>query len=78
MDSFEFVQIPVAIVLGFGISEILAGWGHQLRHRHEHPLFVRLATTACSRDQWIGWSVNWAVLLILLAVIVPDLAPTNP
>ena len=35
MDSFEFVQIPISIVLGFAISEILAGWGHQLRRRNE-------------------------------------------
>jgi hypothetical protein len=197
LDSFEFVQIPVAIVLGFGISEILAGWGHQLRHRHEQPfsglqvvasayvlmwafrylwiqwssrpevwdyaayllsvtpavvialaahsirfdpsieerdnesryersrqpvcwllaalptlmavrllyifgfqksdapiptdgllllpgglllttlVFVRLATTTRPRDQWIGWLVNWAVLLTLLALMVPQLAPTN-
>jgi hypothetical protein len=191
LDSFEFVQIPVAIVLGFGISEILAGWGHQLRHREEQPfsglqllgsayvlmwafrylwvqwasqpeiwdyaayllsvapavvialaahsirfdpsirardgkspyersrkpvcwllallpgllvvrllyilgfsqppstgaaivpgalllttlVFVRLATTDRSRDQWIGWSINWAVLLMLLALVVPNLAP---
>jgi hypothetical protein len=195
MDSFEFVQIPIAIVLGFGISEILAGWGHQLRHRHEQPLsglqllasgyvlmwafrylwiqwssqpevwdyaayllsvapavlialaahsirfdpdiqqraehspyersrqpvcwllallpvllvvrliyifgldvrppspgaaflpiglllttlvFVRLATTDRLREQWIGWCINWAVLLVLLALIVPSLAPSNP
>jgi hypothetical protein len=196
MDSFEFVQIPVAIVLGFGISEILAGWGHQLRHRREQPLsglqllasgyvmmwafrylwiqwssqpevwdyaayllsvapavlialaahsirfdlgsqqraeqspyersrqpvcwllallpvllavrliyilgldsrppsssaailvpiglllttlvFVRLATTDRLREQWIGWCINWAVLLVLLALVVPSLAPANP
>jgi hypothetical protein len=193
LDSFEFVQIPVAIVLGFGISEILAGWGHQLRHRHEQPfsglqllgsayvlmwafrylwiqwssqpevwdyaayllsvapavvialaahsirfdpsiqeraekspyeqsrqpvcwllallpvllvvrlfyllgfqpppatamaivpgalllttlVFVRLATTDRSRDQWIGWCINWAVLLTLLALVIPNLEPLN-
>jgi hypothetical protein len=195
MDSFEFVQIPVAIVLGFGISEILAGWGHQLRHRHEQPfsglqllasgyvlmwafrylwiqwssqpevwdyaayllsvapamlialaahsirfdpsiqqraeqspyeqsrqpvcwllallpvllvvrliyifdldsrppgpgtaflpiglllttlVFVRLAMSDRIREQWIGWCINWAVLLVLLALFVPSLAPANP
>ena len=193
MDSFEFVQIPVAIVLGFGISEVLSGWGHQLRHRrdqpfsglqllgsayvlmwafrylwiqwssqpevwdyaayllsvapavvialaahsirfdssfqegdeesayercrqpvswllgllpvllmvrllyirgsqgHPHPaalfvpaglfitmlVFLRLATTNRLRDHWIGWSINWAVLLILLSLVVPELTPPN-
>ena len=193
MDSFEFVQIPVAIVLGFGISEILSGWGHQLRHRHENSfsglqllsstyvlmwafrylwiqwasqpevwdyaayllsvapavvialaahsirfdpsiqdsdvsspyercrqpvcwllallpvllvvrllyivdagrtpvpqwefipagllvnmlVFLRLATTDRLRVQWIGWWVNWAVLLIMLFLLVPNLTPPD-
>jgi hypothetical protein len=193
MDSFEFVQIPVAIVLGFGISEILSGWGHQLRHRQDQPfsglqllgsayvlmwafrylwiqwssqpdvwdyaayllsvapavvialaahsirfdssiqegdeksayercrqpvswllgllpvllmvrlfyirgsqsppspaalfvpvgllitmlVFLRLATTNRLRDHWIGWCINWAVLLILLALVVPELTTPN-
>jgi hypothetical protein len=193
VDSFEFVQIPIAIVLGFGISEVLSGWGHQLRHRHEKAfsglqllgsayvlmwafrylwiqwssqpevwdyaayllsvapavvialaahsirfdpsvqesdesspyersrqpvcwllallpvllvvrllyivdieqapvsgwefipggllinvlVFVRLATTDRLRDQWVGWCINWAVLLIMLFMIVPNLTPPN-
>ena len=27
LSSFEFAQIPMAINLGFGITEILASWG---------------------------------------------------
>lgn len=64
MDTFEFAQIPVAIVLGFGISEILAGWGHQLRHRNEQP-FSGLQLIGSTyvlmwsfRYLWIQWSVR--------------------
>lgn len=64
MDSFEFVQVPVAIVLGFGISEILAGWGHQLRHRREQPI-SGLQLLASSyvlmmsfRYLWVQWSLR--------------------
>jgi hypothetical protein len=197
VDSFEFVQIPIAIVLGFGISEILSGWGHQLRHRDklqfsglqlvastyvlmwafrylwiqwssrpevwdyaayllsaapavvialaahvarfdpgvdEHDLvsqyersrqpvcwllalfpallvlrllyivdiaqarssagssalllpagllvttlvFARLATSSRPRDQWIGWGINWVVLLVLFTNLIPNLAPQSP
>ena len=64
MDSFEFVLIPVAIVLGFGISEILAGWGHQLRHRDELPFsHLQLVGSAyilmmALRYMWIQWDTR--------------------
>jgi len=64
LDSFEFVQIPVSIVLGFGISEILAGWGHQLRHRAEQA-FSALQLVASAyiltwsfRYLWIQWATR--------------------
>jgi hypothetical protein len=38
-------------------------------------VFVRLATTDRLRDQWVGWCINWAVLLIMLFMIVPNLTP---
>jgi hypothetical protein len=37
LSSFEFAQIPMAIILGFGITEILASWGYQLRNRGRAP-----------------------------------------
>ena len=77
MDSFEFVQIPVAIVLGFAISEILAGWGYQLRHRDE-PSFSGLQLLASAyvlmwalRYLWIQWSSRpeiWDYAAYLLSV----------
>jgi hypothetical protein len=82
LDTFEFVQIPVAIILGFGISEILAGWGHQLRHRDEHP-FSRLQFTGSAyilmmalRYLWVQWSTrpdSWDYAAYLLTMAPPVL-----
>ena len=82
MDRFEFVQIPVAIILGFGISEILAGWGHQLRHRDEHPFshlhFVGSAyiLMMALRYLWVQWSTrpdSWDYAAYLLTMAPPVL-----
>ena len=101
MDSFEFVQIPVAIVLGFGISEILAGWGHQLRHRDEQAFSAlqivgsAYVLTWAFRYLWIQWATRpdtWdygaylltaapAVLLALAAHVVrfdPNIQDHDP
>ena len=80
MDTFEFVQIPVAIILGFGISEILAGWGHQLRHRDEHPFtplqFLGSAYILMTalRYLWVQWSTRpdvWDFTAYLLTMAPP-------
>lgn len=80
MDSFEFVQIPVAIILGFGISEILAGWGHQLRHRDEHPFsYLQFVGSAyilliALRYLWVQWSTRpevWDFAAYLLTMAPP-------
>ncbi len=78
MDSFEFVQIAVSIVLGFGISEILAGWGYQLRHRAERD-FSGLQLVASAyllawsfRYLWIQWYTQpetWSYGAYLLAAV---------
>ena len=82
MDRFEFVQIPVAIILGFGISEILAGWGHQLRHRDEHPFshlhFMGSAyiLMMALRYLWVQWSTRpaaWDYAAYLLTMAPPVL-----
>jgi hypothetical protein len=64
LDSFEFVQIPISIVLGIAISEILAGWGHQLRRRNEQN-YSALQNVACAyvlmwafRYLWVQWAIQ--------------------
>ncbi len=40
--------------------------------------FAWLATTGRSSHQWIGWSIAWAVQLVLISALLPDLAPVDP
>jgi len=64
VSSFEFVLVSIAIVLGFGISEILAGWGQMLRHRSEvrpYPLQVVASAYvlyASLRYLWLLWDTR--------------------
>jgi hypothetical protein len=78
VSSFEFVLITIAIVLGFGISEILAGWGRALRHRQEvRPYPLQLAASAyvlyaSIRYLWLLWDardIEWLFLGYLLTFV---------
>ena len=66
MSTFEFVLIAIAIVVGFGISEILAGWGRQLRLRNEMDLCpLQLVASAyilalSLRYMWLQWALRSA------------------
>jgi hypothetical protein len=67
MDRFEFVQIPIAIVVGFAISEVFAGWGHQIRHGGlRRASLLHLVATAwilsyAIRFLWIQWWARTAI-----------------
>ncbi len=39
MSGFEFVLMPIAIILGLGVSSILSGWGDQVRARHRAEVY---------------------------------------
>jgi hypothetical protein len=39
MSGFEFVLVLYAIIAGLGISDILTGWGEQVRVRHRMPAY---------------------------------------
>ena len=46
MSGFEFVLVLYAIIIGLGISDILTGWGEQIRARHRmsaYPLQIVLS-----------------------------------
>ena len=86
MDSFEFAQIPIAILIGFGLSEILSGWGHKLRQRSTIPFsglelvsstFVLVFAIRYMWAQWALRSLEWdfvAYFLTLLPALVIALA----
>ena len=61
MSPFEFMIIPTAIVLGFGMTEVLYGWGDQLRSKREklYPLQVVAAAWVLAmslRYLWMLWA----------------------
>jgi len=66
VSSFEFVLVSIAIILGFGISEVLAGWGRQLRHRHQvRPYPLQIVASAyvlflSLRYLWVLWFLREA------------------
>lgn len=77
MSSFEFAQIPMAIILGFGITEILASWGYQLRNRGRAPWSpLHFAASAwvlllSVRYIWIQWGwrgIEWTYVDYVMAV----------
>jgi hypothetical protein len=82
MSAFEFVLVALAIILGFGISEILAGWGGQLRVRHRlKPYPLQLASSAFILwlslqylwGLWVAQGIEWTFPVYLL-VSAPALA----
>jgi hypothetical protein len=54
LTQFEYVSVLVSILIAFGISEILSGWGHLIRTRH------------AVRFYWLH--AAWSVFLLLLLV----------
>jgi small-conductance mechanosensitive channel len=56
------VNDPLLIVPIFLITTIVFGW---------------LATTSRPRNQWIGWSVAWAMQLVLYVSFFPVLSQPN-
>ena len=75
MSTFEFVLVPFAIIVAFGISEILAGWGDQIRARDRLTLYpLQLTSTAFMLffsllylwGLWLTREVEWSFPLFLL------------
>ncbi len=63
MSEFDFFLIVFAIILGFGISAILAGWAEQLRLRHRidpHPLQI----AATGIILWFHFQYLWGMWLV--------------
>ena len=82
MSSLEFVLVPFGIIVGFGISEILRGWGQQIRTRqthNPHPLQIASSATIlllCLLYLWSTWllrGIEWT-LPIYLVTAMPALA----
>ena len=68
MSQFEFILITYAIIVGFGVAQILANLGEQLRQRHDLPMFhlqvagcvlILLALLSWLWGMWLLRGVEW-------------------
>ena len=80
MSGFEFVLVLYAIISGLGISDILSGWGEQVRARHRispYPLQIALSFLLMYFGISILWSfwtfrdVNWTFSHYIAFAIIP-------
>jgi len=82
MSAFEFVLVSFAIMIGFAVSEVLAGWGEQIRARDRlRPHALQIASSAFILyfslqylwGLWLLRGVDWTFPFFLL-VAAPALA----
>ena len=75
MSAFEFVLVAFSIIIGFGVSEILASWGQQIRARDRlAPFPLQIAATALVLivhlsflwGLWMSRGIEWTFPLYLL------------
>jgi uncharacterized membrane protein len=80
MSGFEFVLVLYAIISGLGISDILSGWGEQVRARHRispYPLQIALSLLLMYFGITILWSfwtfrdINWTFSYYIALAIIP-------
>ena len=80
MSGFEFVLVLYAIISGLGISDILSGWGEQVRARHRispYPLQIAVSFLLMYFGISILWSfwtfrdINWAFSYYIAFAIIP-------
>ncbi|MGW8180061.1 MAG: hypothetical protein ACWGQW_15065, partial [bacterium] len=80
MSGFEFVLVLYAIISGLGISDILSGWGEQIRARHRisaYPLQIALSFLLMYFGISVLWSfwtfrdINWTFSLYVAFAIIP-------
>ena len=80
MSGFEFVLVLYAIISGLGISDILSGWGEQVRARHRispYPLQIAVSFLLMYFGISILWSfwtfrdINWTFLHYITFAILP-------
>jgi uncharacterized membrane protein len=80
MSGFEFVLVLYAIISGLGISDVLSGWGEQVRARHRispYPLQIALSFLLMYFGISILWSfwtfrdINWTFSHYIAFAIIP-------
>lgn len=80
MSGFEFVLVLYAIISGLGISDILSGWGEQVRARHRispYPLQMAVSFLLMYFGITVLWSfwtfrdINWTFSHYIVFAIIP-------
>jgi hypothetical protein len=80
MSGFEFVLVLYAIIVGLGISDILKGWGEQIRVRHRmaaYPLQLALSLMLMIYGityLWAMWTfrdIVWTFNLYAAMAVIP-------
>ena len=80
MSGFEFVLVLFAIIAGLGISDILSGWGEQIRARHRmsaYPLQIALSGVLICLGMSFLWSlwtfrdVVWSFPIYVSVATIP-------
>lgn len=79
MSQFEFITVFISIVLAFGVSDILASWGEQIRLRKIvrvywlHVLWSALILAVMVQVWWSLWvlrdSTDWTFIKYLLLIV---------
>ncbi|MBW2427080.1 MAG: hypothetical protein JRG86_22760 [Deltaproteobacteria bacterium] len=90
MSPFDFVLIPFAIIVGLAISEILEGWGRQIRVRYRRdPDPLQIASSALILffslqllwGLWLVRDFEWTYPLFLsssLPLFLSSSSPSSP
>ncbi|MEQ8264156.1 hypothetical protein [Pseudohaliea sp.] len=81
MSLFEFIMIMIAIIIGLGIAELLAGVSSLLRHRAKaktywvHMLLTAVVFLALLQQFWEAWSLRevseWTFIALLQVLGAP-------
>jgi hypothetical protein len=89
LNRFEYLSVLVSIVIGLGLSEMIACWAHLLRHRRTvqfywiHTLWTVMMVLMIVQFWWGFWQFsiveNWSfvrLMAVVVEVIVLVLAAT--
>lgn len=63
MEQLEFALVPIGIVLGYGVTRVLASWAHIIRLRNQHaraPVLFISATALSTYLMYANFAGLWA------------------
>jgi hypothetical protein len=80
MSQFEYVSIPVSLILTFGVARLLSGFPHLVSGKHTywvHTLWCIQAIANCALFWWVFWNAHddesWTLGSYLATLAYPGL-----